>query len=178
MDDRFGTHRLLRRSRARSGRLSRCVVAVVEHQHRGRASRAVALSGRPTQAGLICPPRSPAAGPGCPVCHGSPRDRGACLVALGRGEDALWLNATVPLERDVHAAQDRHRDRCRPRRAVRTTAPDRAGRGREHLPDQRPDLYSYFGSMSLQVITILESYQQGAAVWGEAGMQRLSAWPQ
>ena len=36
-----------------------------------------------------------------------------------------------------------------------------------------PDLYSYFGSMSLQVITILQSYQQGVAVWGEAGMHKL-----
>jgi type IV secretion system protein VirD4 len=36
-----------------------------------------------------------------------------------------------------------------------------------------PDLYSYFGSMSIQVITILQSYQQGVAVWGEAGMHKL-----
>jgi type IV secretion system protein VirD4 len=36
-----------------------------------------------------------------------------------------------------------------------------------------PDLYSYFGSMSLQVITILQSYQQGVAVWSEAGMHKL-----
>lgn len=36
-----------------------------------------------------------------------------------------------------------------------------------------PDLYSYFGSMSLQVITILQSYQQGVAVWGQSGMHKL-----
>jgi TraM recognition site of TraD and TraG len=36
-----------------------------------------------------------------------------------------------------------------------------------------PDLYSYFGSMSIQAITILQSYQQGVAVWGQAGMHKL-----
>ncbi len=36
-----------------------------------------------------------------------------------------------------------------------------------------PDLYSYFGSMSIQVVTILQSYQQGVAVWGQAGMHKL-----
>jgi type IV secretion system protein VirD4 len=36
-----------------------------------------------------------------------------------------------------------------------------------------PDLYSYFGSMSLQVVTILQSYQQGVAVWGQSGMHKL-----
>lgn len=36
-----------------------------------------------------------------------------------------------------------------------------------------PDLYSYFGSMSIQVMTFLQSYQQGVAVWGKAGMDKL-----
>ena len=36
-----------------------------------------------------------------------------------------------------------------------------------------PDLYSYFGSMSIPVITILQSYQQGVAVWGQSGMHKL-----
>lgn len=36
-----------------------------------------------------------------------------------------------------------------------------------------PDLYSYFGSMSIQAITILQSYQQGVAVWGQSGMHKL-----
>ena len=36
-----------------------------------------------------------------------------------------------------------------------------------------PDLYSYFGSMSIQTVTILQSYQQGVAVWGQAGMHKL-----
>jgi hypothetical protein len=36
-----------------------------------------------------------------------------------------------------------------------------------------PDLYSYFGSMSIQVLSILQSYQQGVAVWGQAGMHKL-----
>ena len=36
-----------------------------------------------------------------------------------------------------------------------------------------PDLYSYFGSMSIQAITILQSYQQGVAVWGASGMHKL-----
>lgn len=36
-----------------------------------------------------------------------------------------------------------------------------------------PDLYSYFGSMSIQVLSILQSYQQGVAVWGRAGMDKL-----
>jgi hypothetical protein len=36
-----------------------------------------------------------------------------------------------------------------------------------------PDLYSYFGSMSIQVITILQSYKQGVAVWNPAGMDKL-----
>jgi type IV secretion system protein VirD4 len=36
-----------------------------------------------------------------------------------------------------------------------------------------PDLYSYFGSMSIPVITILQSYQQGVAVWSQSGMHKL-----
>jgi type IV secretory pathway TraG/TraD family ATPase VirD4 len=36
-----------------------------------------------------------------------------------------------------------------------------------------PDLYSYFGSMSIQPCTFLQSYQQGVAVWGKAGMDKL-----
>ncbi|MGB8996725.1 MAG: TraM recognition domain-containing protein, partial [Pseudonocardiaceae bacterium] len=36
-----------------------------------------------------------------------------------------------------------------------------------------PDLYSYFGSMSIPVITVLQSYQQGVAVWGQSGMHKL-----
>lgn len=36
-----------------------------------------------------------------------------------------------------------------------------------------PDLYSYFGSMSIQVMGILQSYQQGVAIWGKAGMDKL-----
>lgn len=36
-----------------------------------------------------------------------------------------------------------------------------------------PDLYSYFGSMSIQVTTFLQSYQQGVAIWGRAGMDKL-----
>jgi hypothetical protein len=42
------------------------------------------------------PPRSRAADLGYPVCHSSPRACGACFAALGHGEDALRLNATVP----------------------------------------------------------------------------------
>ena len=36
-----------------------------------------------------------------------------------------------------------------------------------------PDLYSYFGSMSIQVLSFLQSYQQGAHIWGRAGMDKL-----
>jgi type IV secretory pathway TraG/TraD family ATPase VirD4 len=36
-----------------------------------------------------------------------------------------------------------------------------------------PDLYSYFGSMSIQVTSFLQSYQQGVAIWGRAGMDKL-----
>jgi type IV secretion system protein VirD4 len=36
-----------------------------------------------------------------------------------------------------------------------------------------PDLYSYFGSMSIQVVTILQSYKQGVAIWNPAGMDKL-----
>ncbi|MGD9526389.1 MAG: type IV secretory system conjugative DNA transfer family protein, partial [Pseudonocardia sp.] len=36
-----------------------------------------------------------------------------------------------------------------------------------------PDLYSYFGSMSIQVLSFLQSYQQGVAIWGKAGMDKL-----
>lgn len=36
-----------------------------------------------------------------------------------------------------------------------------------------PDLYSYFGSQSIQAVTILQSYRQGAAVWGDHGMAKL-----
>ncbi|MBN9754954.1 conjugative transfer gene complex protein [Pseudonocardia sp. Ae706_Ps2] len=36
-----------------------------------------------------------------------------------------------------------------------------------------PDLYSYFGSMSIQVATFLQSFPQGTDVWGAAGMNKL-----
>lgn len=36
-----------------------------------------------------------------------------------------------------------------------------------------PDLYSYFGSMSIQVMSFLQSYQQGIAVWGKSGMDKM-----
>ena len=36
-----------------------------------------------------------------------------------------------------------------------------------------PDLYSYFGSMSIQVLSFLQSYQQGVHIWGRAGMDKL-----
>ncbi len=36
-----------------------------------------------------------------------------------------------------------------------------------------PDLYSYFGSMSIQVLTFLQSEPQGVALWGKAGMDKL-----
>jgi type IV secretory pathway TraG/TraD family ATPase VirD4 len=36
-----------------------------------------------------------------------------------------------------------------------------------------PDLYSYFGSMSIQVTSFLQSYQQGVAIWGRSGMDKL-----
>ena len=36
-----------------------------------------------------------------------------------------------------------------------------------------PDLYSHLGSRGMVPVTILQSYQQGVAVWGEAGMAAL-----
>lgn len=36
-----------------------------------------------------------------------------------------------------------------------------------------PDLYSYFGSMSIQVASFLQSDKQGVAIWGKAGMDKL-----
>jgi|GEM_PF-1143047 len=36
-----------------------------------------------------------------------------------------------------------------------------------------PQLYSHYGSRGIQVLTMLQSYQQGAGVWGEQGMQAL-----
>ncbi|MEV4116958.1 TraM recognition domain-containing protein [Nonomuraea sp. NPDC049695] len=36
-----------------------------------------------------------------------------------------------------------------------------------------PDLYSFLGSLGIPIITILQSYQQGARVWGQAGMDAL-----
>lgn len=36
-----------------------------------------------------------------------------------------------------------------------------------------PDLYSHFGSRGINVVTLLQSYRQGARVWGEAGMDAL-----
>jgi hypothetical protein len=36
-----------------------------------------------------------------------------------------------------------------------------------------PDLYSYFGSMSIQVMTFLQSFEQGVALWGKSGMSKL-----
>jgi type IV secretion system protein VirD4 len=36
-----------------------------------------------------------------------------------------------------------------------------------------PDLYSYFGSKSIQVMTFLQSEAQGVALWGKAGWDKL-----
>lgn len=36
-----------------------------------------------------------------------------------------------------------------------------------------PQLYSHFGSRGIQVITMLQSYQQGVGVWGHQGMDAL-----
>lgn len=36
-----------------------------------------------------------------------------------------------------------------------------------------PDLYSHFGSRGINVVTLLQSYRQGARVWGELGMDAL-----
>ena len=36
-----------------------------------------------------------------------------------------------------------------------------------------PQLYSHYGSRGIQVLTLLQSYQQGVGVWGEQGMQAL-----
>ncbi|MGD9990127.1 type IV secretory system conjugative DNA transfer family protein [Pseudonocardia sp.] len=36
-----------------------------------------------------------------------------------------------------------------------------------------PQLYSHYGSRGIQVLTMLQSYQQGVGVWGEQGMQAL-----
>ncbi|RCG25493.1 hypothetical protein DTL70_08850 [Streptomyces diacarni] len=36
-----------------------------------------------------------------------------------------------------------------------------------------PDLYSHLGSRGINVVTLLQSYRQGARVWGEAGMDAL-----
>ncbi|MFF5173333.1 type IV secretory system conjugative DNA transfer family protein [Micromonospora sp. NPDC000089] len=36
-----------------------------------------------------------------------------------------------------------------------------------------PDLYSHLGSRGISVVTLLQSYRQGARVWGEAGMDAL-----
>ncbi|MGY4968324.1 type IV secretory system conjugative DNA transfer family protein [Streptomyces nigrescens] len=36
-----------------------------------------------------------------------------------------------------------------------------------------PDLYSHLGSRGVQVLTILQSYQQGKRVWGDTGMDSL-----
>ncbi|GAA3238110.1 hypothetical protein GCM10017691_37870 [Pseudonocardia petroleophila] len=38
---------------------------------------------------------------------------------------------------------------------------------------QLPQLYSHYGSRGIQVLTMLQSYQQGVGVWGEQGMQAL-----
>jgi type IV secretion system protein VirD4 len=38
---------------------------------------------------------------------------------------------------------------------------------------QLPKLYSHYGSRGIQVITVLQSYQQGVGVWGEQGMEAL-----
>ncbi|MDH6218463.1 TraM recognition domain-containing protein [Streptomyces pseudovenezuelae] len=36
-----------------------------------------------------------------------------------------------------------------------------------------PDLYSHFGSRGINVVTLLQSYRQGARAWGELGMDAL-----
>ncbi|WP_406079042.1 TraM recognition domain-containing protein [Micromonospora sp. NBC_00858] len=36
-----------------------------------------------------------------------------------------------------------------------------------------PDLYSHLGSRGINIVTLLQSYKQGARVWGEAGMDAL-----
>ena len=38
---------------------------------------------------------------------------------------------------------------------------------------QLPDLYSHYGSRSIPLLTILQSWSQGAHVWGVTGMRKL-----
>jgi hypothetical protein len=55
----------------------------------------------------------------CPVCYGSPRCLSASVPTLRHGEDALRLNATVPVESPPSPS-------CRRSRAVED--PDKQGR--------------------------------------------------
>lgn len=52
--------------------------------------------------------------------------------------------------------------------AVVEAAEELAARSRE-----LPNLHSHYGSRSIVLMTILQSWSQGAKVWGESGMRKL-----
>lgn len=93
-----------------------------------------------------------------------------CLSQEGRGSAAPIVTAlTVAV---VEAALDHAKNQVRGRLAVPMLIElDEAAnvcRWRE-----LPDLYSHFGSRGICVDTVLQSYSQGQAVWGEAGIRKL-----
>ena len=73
--------------------------ATILARHRKLVSRrwngTVALSDRPTRAGLICPPRGPAAGSGCQIRHGFPWGLWSllCCFELWRGHPLAQCNS-------------------------------------------------------------------------------------
>lgn len=103
--------------------------------------------------------------------HGraSPRDTLYLLTREGAGTGAPIVAALVDhLLRTTAAAASARGGRVDP--PVRAVLDEAAN----ICPIRNlPDLYSYFGSMSIQVMSFLQSYQQGVAIWGRPGMDKL-----
>ncbi|MGH3921235.1 MAG: type IV secretory system conjugative DNA transfer family protein [Pseudonocardiaceae bacterium] len=99
----------------------------------------------------------------------TPRDTLYLLTREGAGTGAPVVAALVDhLLRTVAAAATARGGRVDP--PVRAVLDEAAN----ICPIRNlPDLYSYFGSMSIEVYTFLQSYQQGVVVWGKAGMDKL-----
>ena len=101
--------------------------------------------------------------------HPVPRDTLYLLTQEGAGTAAPVVAALV--DQILHTAADTARAR-----GGRVDPPIRPilDEAANIAPIRNlPDLYSYFGSMSIQIMTWLQSYQQGVAVWGRAGMDKL-----
>lgn len=93
-----------------------------------------------------------------------------CLSQEGRGSAAPIVTAltVAVVEAAIHHAKTQAKGRLATPMLIELDEAANVCRWRE-----LPDLYSHFGSRGICVDTVLQSYSQGSAVWGEAGIRKL-----